>query len=70
MLGHSYLLVHMSRACDAHSSPRRKWLVDELNLGLAANRAATAQTDKTRTGGRALFLGLGQYMYGIYYFRS
>lgn len=56
MLGHSYLLVQISRAWDAHSSPRRNGLAEGLILGFGVNRAATAQTDSTSTGGRTSFL--------------
>lgn len=55
-LGHSYLLVQMSRACEAHFSPRRNGRGVGLMLGLGVKRAATAQTDRTSTGGSALFL--------------
>jgi hypothetical protein len=50
MLGHSYRFVRMSRATEAHSSPRRKFgLV--LSFGWLEKRAAIAQTESTRTGG-------------------
>lgn len=51
MLGHSYRLVQMSLACEAHSSPRRKFGDELLSLGWLEKRAAMAQTDRTRTGG-------------------
>ena len=52
MFGHSYRLVTISRAAEAHSSPRRKFgLV--FSLGWLENRAAMAQTESTRTGGKA-----------------
>ena len=54
--GQSYLLVQMSRARDAHSSPRMNWGVLEANLGFGVNRAATAHTERTRTGGNELLL--------------
>jgi hypothetical protein len=54
--GHSYRLVQMSRACDAHSSPRRNSGPDELICGLDVKRAAMAQTERTRTGGNVPFL--------------
>ena len=50
MFGHSYLLETMSRAADAHSSPRRKFGL-EFSLGWLEKRAAMAQTERTRTGG-------------------
>lgn len=58
ILGDSYLLVQISRAGAAHSSPRKNCLAGELSLGLAENRAAAAQTDNIRTGGSVLFLSL------------
>lgn len=48
--------MQMSRARDAHSSPRRKCLAGLLSRGLLVKRAETAQTDRTRTGGKELFL--------------
>ena len=56
MLGHSYLLVHMSRACDAHSSPRRNCRTVGLILGFDVKRAETAHTERTSTGGKESFL--------------
>lgn len=56
MLGDSYLLVQISRAGAAHSSPRRNCLAGVLSLGLTENRAATAHTERTRTGGNVSFL--------------
>lgn len=52
MFGHSYLLVIMSRAAAAHSSPRRKFGC-VLSLGWLEKRADTAHTESTRTGGKA-----------------
>lgn len=54
--GQSYLLVQISRACDAHSSPRKNADVVEASLGFDVNRTATAQTERMRTGGNVLFL--------------
>jgi hypothetical protein len=56
MFGHSYRRVQISLAWEAHSSPRRKGRAVLFNAGFAANRAETAQTERTKTGGRALFL--------------
>jgi hypothetical protein len=50
MFGHSYLLVQMSLACDAHSSPRKKFGA-VLNLGWDEKRAAMEHTERIRTGG-------------------
>jgi hypothetical protein len=50
MFGHSYLRVKISRAVDAHSSPRRKFGV-VLSFGWFEKRAAIAQTDRINTGG-------------------
>lgn len=52
IFGHSYLLVNMSRAAAAHSSPRRK-LGLVLSLGWVEKRADMAQTERIRTGGKA-----------------
>ena len=52
MLGHSYLFVTISRAAAAHSSPRRKFGL-ELSFGWFEKRAAMAQTERIRTGGKA-----------------
>lgn len=52
MLGHSYRLVTMSRACDAHSSPRKKFGL-ELSFGCVEKRAETAHTERIKTGGKA-----------------
>lgn len=56
MLGDPYRRVQISRAGAAHCSPRRHCLADSLILGLAEKRAATAHTERIRTGGRELFL--------------
>jgi hypothetical protein len=50
MLGHSYLLITISRASDAHSSPLKKAGV-VLSFGWVENRAEMAQTASMRTGG-------------------
>lgn len=52
ILGHSYLFVTISRATEAHSSPRKK-AGAVLNLGWFENRADMAQTERMRTGGKA-----------------
>ena len=50
MLGHSYRFVRISRAAEAHSSPRMK-LGFVLSFGWLEKRAAIAQTERIRTGG-------------------
>jgi hypothetical protein len=58
MFGDSYLLVQISRAVEAQSSPRRNCLPGKFSFGFAENRAATAHTESTRTGGSASLLRL------------
>jgi hypothetical protein len=50
MFGHSYRFVRMSRAVDAHSSPRRKFGF-VLSFGWFEKRAAIAHTESISTGG-------------------
>lgn len=52
MLGHSYRFVRISRAAEAHSSPRRK-LGFVFSFGWLEKRAAMAQTESIKTGGSA-----------------
>lgn len=64
ILGHSYLLVMISRAAAAHSSPRRK-LGCELSLGWLEKRAETAHTERTKTGGNAPALGIQNFSHSF-----
>lgn len=50
MFGHSYRFVRISRATEAHSSPRRKFGF-VLSFGWLEKRAAIAHTESIRTGG-------------------
>lgn len=56
IFGHSYRLITILRASEAHSSPLKKAGV-VLSLGCVENRADTAQTARIKTGGRVPALG-------------